>query len=262
MRRLAHGRGGLDEPTPDDRHDLPAPPLAARQSAQLAAIRSRLLRRAAIAHRRAVLDLGAGYGIVTAELARRCGGEVVALDRHDDAMSAIEGETVVADAGALPFPDGRFDLVFAQLFFLWNPKLAPIVDEIARVLAPNGLLVALEPDYGGLIEHPPEIALGPIWTSALRRAGADPLIGRRLVVALGRAGWSVRVDLVSGVAEPDPDRFDLLAGLPLTELERAELHRARERDRQLASEEKLVHLPFLCVTAGSEVDSSQLTVHS
>jgi hypothetical protein len=62
----------------------------------------------------------------------------------------------------------------------------------------------------------------------------------------------VRVDLVSGVAEADPDRFELLAGLPLRKPERAQLHRARERDGQLASEEKLVHLPFLCLTGSRQ----------
>ncbi len=58
--------------------------------------------------------------------------------------------------------------------------LASAIKEIYRVLQPKGMLVAIEPDYGGMIEYPPEIATGDLWIAALSRAGADPCIGRKL----------------------------------------------------------------------------------
>ncbi|HLA84582.1 MAG TPA: hypothetical protein VJL29_07290, partial [Thermoguttaceae bacterium] len=60
---------------------LPSTALLRQQAEWLAPARSRLLRRAGIARCRRVLDLGCGVGAVTAELARRTSGFVVALDR-------------------------------------------------------------------------------------------------------------------------------------------------------------------------------------
>ncbi len=48
--------------------------------------------------------------------------------------------------------------------------------------------MAIEPDYGGMIEYPPEIAAKDIWINALTRAGADPFMGRKLPGMLRCAG--------------------------------------------------------------------------
>lgn len=242
--------------------DLPPATALARQAAWLAPLRARLLRRAGVARRRRVLDLGAGFGAVTGELVRRAGGLVVALDH---ALAALAADPVAwsgagrvgADARRLPFRDDWFDLVFCQCVLMWlaGPEGAGLdasVREIARVLAPGGVLVALEPDHGGLIEHPETIATRDLWLAGLVRAGADPRLGRKLPGALERAGLRARVDLVPRLLPPAPARFDLLRDLPLDAVERARLARVEAADRALAASggwSRVAHLPVMAITA-------------
>jgi len=196
--------------------DLPPPGLTARQSEGLAGLRSRLLRRVGVAHRGPVLDLGAGWGEVTRELARRSKGPVVGLDRRPEAVAALGELGRLGDAEELPFERDRFELVFCQHVLMWQRDLARVLEEVRRVLRPGGVLVAIEPDYGGMIEHPEEIAVAPVWRAALRRAGADPLVGRRLPSAFRRAGLAgIEITLLTSPSRPDPRRFDLLEGLEL-----------------------------------------------
>ena len=236
--------------------DLPEGALLEEQTAWLRPARARMLRRVAIARRRRVLDLGAGRGAVTGELVRRAGGPIVALDRRVRVLGEVDASDAFAvggDARRLPFAGATFDLVFSQLTLLWIAPLETALDEICRVLAPGGALVALEPDYGGMIEHPSEIASCELWLAALRRAGADPHVGRRLPRLLAARGFDVRVDLFDRLAAPDPARFDLLRGLPLTEAERARLAQIEAwRAAHVADAgdwAEIAHLPFFLVTA-------------
>jgi SAM-dependent methyltransferase len=203
-----------------------------------------------------VLDLGAGRGVVTGELVRRAGGPVVALDRRARALTEARTEAarVGGDVRRLPFAGGSFDLVFSQLTLLWITPLQRALDEIHRVLSPGGVLIALEPDYGGMIEHPPEIATRDLWLAALRRADADPFVGRTLPRLLSDQGFAVRVDLFNRLTEPDSARFDLLRGLPLTSEERADLARIEavsesRRPPDAPGWAEVVHLPFFLITA-------------
>jgi SAM-dependent methyltransferase len=229
--------------------DLPSAELLRRQAERLCGMRSRLLRRASIGRRRVVVDLGAGHGAVTLELARRCGGAAVAVDRRRVPLRGIAAPALAAAAERLPFRDRSVDLAFAQLVFLWVADPAAVVGELRRVLRPGGVLLAVEPDYGGLVEHPPELALGAAWRAALARAGADPFVGRKLGPLLGEAGFRVQVELAPGVDEPTPDRFELLAGLPLEPPERELLARARAVDAALPAAARFVHLPIYWFTA-------------
>ena len=220
-------------------HDIPSRRSLERQAAWLAPTRARLLRRANIARRASVLDIACADGTVVEELVRRSGGTVTALDRSRDALTAspekFHGATVVrGDAERLPFADGTFDLVFCQFALMWL-DIAAAAREIRRVLTPGGALVAIEPDYGGMIEHPPEIAVGGLWLSALRRAGADPCVGRKLPAVLSNAGFDVRADLLDRLEPPSSARFEMLAELPLSEPERDKLETARLADAALAA---------------------------
>ncbi len=231
---------------------LPAPELLAQQAGWLAPARARLLRRVAIARRARVLDLGAGYGAVTGELVRRAGGPVVALDlawRALSAPAAFAGAGRVAgDAARLPLADRAFDLVFCQCALLWMPAPAALA-EIERVLAPQGVLIALEPDYGGLMEAPAATAVGAVWQAALARAGADPVIGRQLPGWLAARGFQVRVELLPELAPPEAARFAFLRELPLTAAERDQAAAAAAADAALSGWAHVAHLPFFLVTA-------------
>lgn len=231
----------------------PACPPAAllhQQAAWLAPLRSRLLRRVQVAQRQHILDLGAGYGSVTAELRTRGGGQVVALDLRAHALHS-QPAAVCGTAPRLPFAAAAFDLVFCQFTLLWVAPLAAALAEIRRVLQPGGVLLAIEPDYGGMIEHPPAIATRSLWLAALRRAGANPLVARQLPALLAAQGLHLRVDLVPELLPPAPERFALLRGLPLTPTERFRLSQREYHAARLAASPwaQLAHLPLLCITA-------------
>ena len=58
----------------------------------------------------------------------------------------------VPPGAALPFPDASFDAVVSNQVFEHIPDLGPVAAELARVLAPGGLLVAVFPTREILVE--------------------------------------------------------------------------------------------------------------
>lgn len=232
---------------------LPSKDLLAQQAGWLAPARAVLLRRAAIAHHQAVLDLGAGRGLVTPELVRRSSGAVYAMDLSFSALCEIKTEPsvirVVGNAQDLPFAPGRLDLVFSQFALLWTGRLTRCVGEIWRVLRPGGHFCAIEPDYGGLIEHPPVTAVAAIWRAALGRAGATVDVGRRLPGLLERQGFDVKVRLLGELQPPSPLRFNMLRELLLTPQEQAETDSAQAAAASLSGWQQLSHLPLFLVHA-------------
>ena len=98
----------------------------------------------------AVLDLGAGTGHASRALKRRFPrAGVVAVDIAHGMLERARLQSrwlrrfhrVRADAYALPFVDGAFDLVFSNLMLQWCDDLDAVFVEIARVLKPGGLLL-------------------------------------------------------------------------------------------------------------------------
>ena len=90
---------------------------------------------------RLTLEVGCGEGRVARDLARR-GHRVVALDASPTlAASAAAadpaGRYLVADAAALPFGDGCFDLVVAYNSLMDVDDMPAAVAEAARVLEPG-----------------------------------------------------------------------------------------------------------------------------
>jgi SAM-dependent methyltransferase len=203
-----------------------------------------------------VLDLASGGGAATKDLVRRSGGRVVAVDRDPLALASSpqnfsRANRICADAERLPFASETFDLVFSQFAMLWL-NVSAAVGEIRRVLRADGVLVALEPDYGGMIDYPPGISAREIWISALRRSGADPEIGRKLPGLLHTAEFDVRVDLLDRLEPPSPTRFQFLHGLSLTEDEKQALRHIAAADTQTSGPGRVVHLPIFLITATKE----------
>jgi SAM-dependent methyltransferase len=98
---------------------------------------------------RDLLDVGCGDGAY-ALAAARARAHVTGLDRCAVAVAAAraraeaEGLAVdlqLGDAGALPFPADRFDVVLAVTVLCFVAKPAQAVAEMARVLRPGGVLV-------------------------------------------------------------------------------------------------------------------------
>lgn len=197
--------------------------------------------------------MGSGHGVVSAELARRAAGETVALDVDEAALRGeeypVDSARVCADACAMPFRTGSFDLAFFQNVLLWIAEPEEAIREAARVLESGGALVALEPDYGGMMEHP-DLGLRVIWLDALERAGADPLIGRRLPGLCESAGLRPWVELAHLPARADADALSLLEGLPLTPGERRLVNGARPvLEAAAGTWSVFLHVPYILVVA-------------
>jgi SAM-dependent methyltransferase len=198
----------------------------------------------------AILEVGCGTGVIAGELARLGPARVVGLDvdvgmlafarRQENNVTYVQG-----DAHALPFSAGAFDVVVCHYLLLWLADPVQGVREMARAVRRDGrVLACAEPDYGGRVDHPPELAaLGQLQTEALRRQGADPEIGRRLGEIFTAAGLQATVGAMAGKWEHpgSPDaafgaewtmREHDLAGL----LSPEELRRLRSLDRQALEE--------------------------
>lgn len=95
-----------------------------------------------------VLDVAGGGGNTALAAARRwaevtCTDYVPDLLGHAAARAAAEGlplVTGVADAQALPFPDGSFDVVTSTFGAMFAPDQALTATELLRVLRPGGRL--------------------------------------------------------------------------------------------------------------------------
>jgi ubiquinone/menaquinone biosynthesis C-methylase UbiE len=95
---------------------------------------------------RLTLDVGCGEGRVTRDL-RALGHRVVGIDAAPSMVAAAkeadpDGEYVVASAMDLPFEEGAADLVVAFMVLMDLDDMPAGLREMARVLAPGGVLVA------------------------------------------------------------------------------------------------------------------------
>jgi SAM-dependent methyltransferase len=100
-----------------------------------------------------VLDAGCGPGGNGAWLAAH--GDVVGVDRAPDALRFVHERRprvapVLADLTALPLAASAFDVVVAITVLYAVPDHQAATHELARVLAPDGVLVVLEPAFEAL----------------------------------------------------------------------------------------------------------------
>jgi ubiquinone/menaquinone biosynthesis C-methylase UbiE len=107
-----------------------------------------------------VLDVAAGTGNVAIRAAE-AGARVVASDLTPESVAAGEQEAlsrgthltwVVADAQALPFADGEFDVVTSAVGAMFAPDHRAVADELLRVCRPGGVI--------GMVNFTPEGGVG------------------------------------------------------------------------------------------------------
>jgi ubiquinone/menaquinone biosynthesis C-methylase UbiE len=162
--------------------------------------REYLYRRANLLRAGRVLDVGCGTGWITEDIASRTRGQVVGLDINPSLLrlhSAGKADYVLGDAAHLPFDSASFDIVLCHFVLMWLKNVHQSMAEMVRVARPGGwLLICAEPDYGGRIDYP-DLPIAGWHIEALRREGADPLVGRTLRALCAEEGLEAEVGSLS-----------------------------------------------------------------
>ena len=121
-----------------------------------------------------VLDVATGTGNVAIRAAE-AGAEVVASDltpenfdpgRREARELGVELEWVEADAEALPFGDGEFDVVTSSLGAIFAPDHRKVADELLRVCRPGGTI--------GMVNFTPEGLAADFFAPFARYAPPPP----------------------------------------------------------------------------------------
>lgn len=203
-------------------------------------VRDRVLHYAEIASGSRVLDLGCGTGLLAFGAVERVGpdGRVVGVDISAanvgfcKDMAAREGlsqrmDFVVANALALPFPDGSFDVVVCRSVLLYLEAKDAAVRELARVLKPGGRASIFEP-----INQRLRVSEPPLPTDAPQELRAVHETYRRL-----REQWSAEPgqQRLADFDEADLRRWFEDAGFaPITLIVEDEIQELRNREAFIA----------------------------
>jgi len=111
-----------------------------------------ILEHAPLRRGQTIVDIGAGTGFLTIELAQRsAAARVIAVDPWAEAMAVLRRkvdylqlgnvELVTSDASQLDLPDGSVDLVVSNLGINNFDNAATVLQECHRVLRPGGRLL-------------------------------------------------------------------------------------------------------------------------
>jgi SAM-dependent methyltransferase len=232
------------------------------QARWLAPSRSYLYRRIGLANHERVLDLGCGSGVIAEEVRQIIGRPVLGVDR-DPAMAAFAAERypgnrfLATDENGLLRQELAFDLIIISFVLLWQARPLIFLRRLKKLLRAGGtLLIAAEPDYGGRIDFPDELAfLNEIFSSHILAGRGDPFIGRKLKDLLEKSGWRGDVGLASHLHFPemaDPADWERewrfwqeLAGIPEPTLARI----LRLEKKALRRRQRLVLFPIFYAVA-------------
>jgi ubiquinone/menaquinone biosynthesis C-methylase UbiE len=127
-----------------------------------------------------VLEVGCGWGELAEWLARDTAAQVVAVDLSERMVELARARGVdaqVGDVQELPFADGSFDVAVAAWMLYHVPDLDRSISELARVLRPGGILVAVTNSRYHLLELRELIGSGPS-TLSFNRENGEELLGR------------------------------------------------------------------------------------
>ncbi|GAA3144035.1 class I SAM-dependent methyltransferase [Kribbella aluminosa] len=149
-----------------------------------------------------LLDVGAGPGTITADLARLVEpGRTTALEASADALDItrkafenveVDVEFVVGDVHALDLPDDTYDVVHAHQVLQHVADPVQALREMRRVCKPGGIVAVRDSDYHGFVWYPalPELDewMG-LYQRMARANKGEPDAGRRLLAWAHAAGF-------------------------------------------------------------------------
>lgn len=151
-----------------------------------------------------LLDVGAGPGTITADLARVVHpGAVIALETSTDVLALTQAEIdrqglrnvtcVVGDAHALDSANASYDVVHAHqvLQHLADPVAA--LREMRRVCKPDGVVAVRDADYAAFAWAPANSELDEwqaLYQRLARANGGEPNAGRHVLSWASRAGFT------------------------------------------------------------------------
>jgi SAM-dependent methyltransferase len=209
-------------------------------------MRHAVYRLAKLSLRERVLDVGSGEGLVAAEMARRTGRMIYALDLSPARPGPTGVRAVAGDAHALPFRPETLDAVAFAFVLLWLKDPAQALAEARRVLRPGGaVLILAEPDLCSRTDEP-DTGLGRAIVRAVECSGGHPDAGSRVANWLRDAGFRAEVRrstaqwaAITNPAEADHELAFLRerAGLSLGEIR--DMAR-QERDAALAGRRRVL----------------------
>jgi SAM-dependent methyltransferase len=161
------------------------------------------------------LDLGCHGGQLAQILAGRGGIEwLLQSDLSPVMLAQANGPRLAADEEALPFADGRFDLILSVLSLHWVNDLPGALTQIRRALKPDGLFLAAMLG-GDTLEELRQALLGG---EVEVRGGASPRVSpfvdpHDAGALLQRAGFALPVVDTDRIVLSYTDPFALLAEL-------------------------------------------------
>jgi ubiquinone/menaquinone biosynthesis C-methylase UbiE len=149
-----------------------------------------------------LLDVGAGPGTITADLARLVEpGRTTALEATEAALDItkatfakldISVEFVVGDVHKLDLPDDTYDVVHAHQVLQHVADPVQALREMSRVCKPGGIVAVRDSDYHGFTWYPelPELDEWMDLYQRMARANqGEPDAGRRLLSWALEAGF-------------------------------------------------------------------------
>jgi SAM-dependent methyltransferase len=178
-----------------------------------------------------LLEVGGGEGELAERLSRELGVELVGIDQSEGmvAEQRVRGiDARVGDVQELPFASGEFDAALAAWMLYHVPDLDRGLAELARVLRPGGVLVAVT----NAVEHLQELwdlaeRASRIGQFAFRSDNGEEILRRHFAEVERRDahGW---VDMDDATVRRFAGSWDALAPLvrlpPLGEPVRVQRH--------------------------------------
>ncbi|MBC3796818.1 class I SAM-dependent methyltransferase [Acetobacterium tundrae] len=110
-----------------------------------------IVERVLAANPKSILDLGCGNGNVLEKIKLKSDADLYGLDLSENMIESAKEklgarvELKVGDAEQLPYDDNQFDIIVCNASFHHYPNPDQVLQEIHRVLKPNGTLVLGDP---------------------------------------------------------------------------------------------------------------------